>query len=41
MMYLLNHGRRKPFPTCGRILTHLKQTTFENIVTKGEIAQNE
>ena len=23
------------------MLTHLQQTTFENIVTKGEIAQNE
>ena len=27
-------------PTCRRILTHLQQTTFENIVTKGGIAQN-
>ena len=30
----------QPFPTYRRVLTHLQQTTFENIVTKGEIAQN-
>ena len=29
----------QPFPSYRRILTHLKQTTFENIVTQGEIAQ--
>ena len=28
------------FPTCIRIPTHLQQTTFENIVTKEEIAQD-
>ena len=31
----------KPFPTYRRILTHLQQTTLENIVTKGEIAHDE
>ena len=30
----------KPFPTHRHILMHLQQATFENIVTKGEIAQN-
>ena len=29
-----------PFPLWRRILTPLQQTTFENVVTKGEIAQN-
>ena len=29
-----------PFPTYRRTLAHLQQTTFENIVTKAEIAQN-
>ena len=29
------------FPTCRRILTHLQQTTFENIVAKGEIDHDE
>ena len=28
-------------PTYRRIMTLLQQMTFENIVTKGEIAQNE
>ena len=32
----LNH-----FPSCRRLLTPLQQTTFENIVTKVEIAQTE
>ena len=27
-------------PTCRHILTHLQQTTFENIVAKGKIAHN-
>ena len=30
----------KPFPTLRCILPHLQQMTFENIMTKGEIAQN-
>ena len=30
-----------PFPTYRRILTHLQLTTFENVVTTGEIAQYE
>ena len=29
------------FPTCSRILIPRQQTTFENIVSNGEIAQNE
>ena len=29
-----------PFPTYRRILTHLQQTSFGNIVPKGDIAQN-
>ena len=28
------------FPTYRRMLTHLQKTTFENNMTKGEIAQN-
>ena len=31
----------KPFPTYKRFLTHEQQITFEIIVAKGEIAQNE
>ena len=31
----------KPFPTYRRMLANLQQTTFENILTKEEIAQNE
>ena len=31
----------RPVPTGRRILTHLRQTTFENIVARGIIAQNE
>ena len=30
----------KPFPTYRRIMAPIKQTTFEDIVTKGEIAHN-
>ena len=30
----------KPFPTRRRILTQKHQTTFENIVAKGEIARD-
>ena len=32
---------RQSLPTYRRILTHLLQTTFEIVVAKGEIAQNE
>ena len=31
----------EPFPTCRPILGHLQQTTFENIVAKGEISHDE
>ena len=31
----------KPFPTCRHILTQQQQTTFENMVAKGEIAHDE
>ena len=30
-----------PLPPIETFLTHLQQTTFENIATKGEIGQNE
>ena len=36
----LNNKFVQPFPTYRRILSHLQQTTFENIVTKGEMTQN-
>ena len=34
-------GNSTPFHTCSRILTPRQQTTFENIVTNGEIEQKE
>ena len=30
-----------PFPTCSHVLMHLMQRTFENIMSKQEIAHNE
>ena len=38
--FLEDFNFTSPFPTYRRILTHLQQTTFDKIVTKGEIAQN-
>ena len=35
------HSLITPFPVCRCILTHLQKTTFENVVTKEEIAHNE
>ena len=34
-------GLFNPFPPAKRILTHLQQTTFDNIAAKGEIVQYE
>ena len=34
-------GILKPFSTCTSIFDHLLQTTFENIVAKGEVVHGE
>ena len=40
-VYIVHKTVKLPSSACRHILTHLQQTNFENIVAKGEIAQNE